>query len=66
MMFGFIIRWYNRRRRQIDLNILWPSCKRLAPNIAHARAAFAMHALHDDAWLDIGNDEIFRIIGDLS
>lgn len=54
-------RWY-ARLRDIDRSILWPSCKREAA-LQHpedpmnwAKAAFAVHAFHDDAWLVLGDD----------
>lgn len=53
---------YNHQRRQIDLQILWPSCKKYAPDLDHAKAAFAMHAFNDEAWKSLGHDEIARRI----
>jgi hypothetical protein len=53
--------WYARLRK-IDLKILWPSCKTLAPDLDHARAAFAMHALHDRAWTVLGEAEVCEIV----
>lgn len=57
--------WY-KRQRAIDLQILWPSCRDLAPDLDHAKAAFAVHAYHDRAWLTLGEAEIWRIIKVLS
>jgi hypothetical protein len=54
--------WWNRRRRRIDLEILWPACRSQARDLDHARAAFAVHALHDDAWLCLGEEEVCRQI----
>jgi hypothetical protein len=54
--------WWRARQRRIDLEILWPACLRLARDIDHARAAFAIHAFHDPAWLALGEDEIVRRI----
>lgn len=58
--------WYNERRRNIDLQILWPACKEQAPDLDHARAAFAMHAFHDDAWRCLGEKEIYNRISELT
>lgn len=58
-------RWH-RRMRAIDLDIMWPCCKREATRwgcgLDEARAAFATHAFHDPAWLALGEDEIRRQI----
>lgn len=52
----------NERCRRMDLEMLWPECCRLAPDLDHAKAAFAVHALHDDAWLVLGEDAVQRYI----
>ena len=57
--------WY-KRLRKIDLEILWPSCRDLASDLDHARAAFAVHAFNDKAWVFLGEDEIARIIDSLT
>ena len=49
-----IRRWWFRILRRIDIDVLWPSCKARAGNIHQARAAFAIHAIHDPAWLILG------------
>jgi hypothetical protein len=53
---------FNELRRQIDLAILWPSCKEQAPDLDHAKAAFAYHAFNDHAWTCLGEAEICRCI----
>jgi hypothetical protein len=58
--------WYDARRRRIDLEILWPSCKAQARDLDHAKAAFAVHAFNDDAWLSLSEDEIKRRIEELT
>jgi hypothetical protein len=57
--------WWRARRRAIDLELLWPACKTQASDIDHAKAAFAAHAFHDTAWLELGADEIVRRIEEL-
>ncbi len=54
-------RWY-KRLRTIDMQILWPACKENALDLDHARAAFAVHAFNDLAWLRLGEDEIKKRI----
>jgi hypothetical protein len=49
------------------MQILWPSCKELAPDLDHAKAAFAVHAFNDPAWIDFyGEDRLKQVIGSLS
>jgi hypothetical protein len=54
--------WWQRRQRAIDLDILWPICCANAPDLDHAKAAFAVHAVNDPAWLALGDDEMMDII----
>jgi len=62
VLFEWLSRWWNKRRRQIDIEILWPLCVDNAQSLDHAKAAFAMHAMNDDAWLSLGADEALAII----
>jgi hypothetical protein len=48
-------RWY---QRTFDLRVLWPQCKAQARDLDHAKAAFALHAFNNPAWLRLGEDEI--------
>jgi hypothetical protein len=59
-----IDRW-RERQRAIDLEILWPVCRDEAPDLDTARAAFAMHAYRDPAWMGLGAEEIRRRINEL-
>jgi hypothetical protein len=61
----WLLRIWHRRQRSIDMQILWPSCRDLAPDLDHAKAAFAVHAYRDRAWLELGEDEIARVIDGL-
>jgi hypothetical protein len=58
-------RWYARCRR-LDLELLWPSCLDYAPTIQHAKAAFAVHAFNDRAWMVLGEQEVTRLIDGLT
>lgn len=59
--------WWWARQRAIDLKILWPICKEQAPDIHHARAAFAVHAFRDPAWVEFyGRRRLRKIIGGLN
>jgi hypothetical protein len=60
-----IVGWWHARQRRIDLDILWPICRREANDLDHAKAAFAVHAYHDPAWLELG-DELFPFIDSLT
>jgi hypothetical protein len=55
-------RAYNARRRELDIKLLWPSCKSQAPNMQRAREAFRMHTILDAAWIDLSDDEINSIV----
>jgi hypothetical protein len=60
-----IAAWWHARQRRIDLDILWPICRREANDLDHAKAAFAVHAYHDPAWLELG-DDLFPFIDRLT
>lgn len=56
--------WWWARQRAVDLQTLWPACKKLAPDLDHAKAAFAVHAFQDPAWVKFyGDDRLKQIIG---
>jgi hypothetical protein len=65
-MLKWIWRWYAGRLRRLDMEILWPTCKAEAPDLDHARAAFAVHAFNDPAWLVLGEAAIVKAIDELS
>jgi hypothetical protein len=65
-MMRWLLNLWRSRQRAIDLDILWPTCKEQAADLNHAKAAFAMHAFHDRAWLVLGDDEIKRRIDALT
>jgi hypothetical protein len=65
VIFGTIRRWWWRRQRAIDLQILWPICKEKARSLDHARAAFAVHAFTDPAWVGEYGERIVDVIGEL-
>lgn len=64
-MFGWIKRWWHTRQRALDLQILWPQCVKLAPDLDHAKAAFAVHAMNDPAWLELGRNQVLNFINEL-
>lgn len=57
--------WLWARQRAIDLAVLWPQCKEIAPDLDHARAAFAVHAFNDPAWVRYYKDRLVNVIGEL-
>ena len=65
-MIRWLLDWWHARQRSIDMQILWPTCCEQATKagltLDHAKAAFAVHAFHDEAWLCLGEDEITRRI----
>ncbi len=59
--------WYWEQQRHYDLGFLWLECKAQAPNLDHARAAFAIHAFHDACWFEYyGEQQLIDIIGKLT
>jgi hypothetical protein len=65
-LWALIRELYYRRLRRLDMEILWPSMLRDAKNLDHAKAAFAVHAMNDPAWLILGEDAIVAFIESLS
>lgn len=64
-IFALIRMWWQRRLRRIDLDLLWPVCCAQAPDLDTAKAAFAVHAFNDPAWLALGEEEVIRFIDKL-
>lgn len=62
MILQAIRSFWRAHQRRIDLQILWPVCREEANDLDHAKAAFAVHAYHDPAWLELGEDELFAFI----
>lgn len=44
------------------MEILWPSCLSQAATLDDAKAAFALHAFHDPAWLFLGEPAVYEAI----
>jgi hypothetical protein len=61
MMF-WIVRWWRKWQRNVDLEILWPVCKTKARNLEDAREAFLLHAKLDPAWQDMSEQEVLRML----
>lgn len=64
-LIAWFMNWMNARRRAIDLDILWPICKERARDMDRAKAAFAVHAFNDEAWLSLGHEGIVSTIDGL-
>jgi hypothetical protein len=47
-----IKQWWWKRQRKIDIEILWPECKKLAPTLHKAKLAFYNHANNTPAWFE--------------
>jgi hypothetical protein len=61
-MFNWFFRWYNARRRRIDIEILWPLLRARAESVIDAREAFLIHACIDCAWTALPYEERIKII----
>lgn len=64
-MLNWLLGLWHAQRRAFDLKYLWPACCDEAPDLDHAKAAFAYHAFHDTAWLWIGEKKIVETIDKL-
>jgi hypothetical protein len=70
VMFRAILSMWRAHQRRIDIEILWPICKREAAAkfgdeqmFNYARGAFAVHAFNDPAWVNaLTHDEIVEQI----
>ena len=49
-MIKWLFRRWDQRRRRIDLETLWPVCKKYSRDLNQAREAFLNHASCDIAW----------------
>lgn len=59
------LNWFayqRRKQRQIDLDILWPSIKAVAPSLDKARIAMLLHMQFDPAWQEIPPAERVELI----
>ena len=65
-MIKYLVALWHSKQRSVDLRILWPLCKKHAADMDKAKAAFAVHAFNDIAWMCLGRDEVARRIGELS
>jgi hypothetical protein len=58
--------WYWARCRAMDMDVLWPTCVAMSPDIDHARAVFMVHAMRDPAWIDFyGEQQLIEEVGKL-
>ena len=62
---NWLTKWWKKRQRRIDVQILWPAIKDNSPSLDLARAAFLAHALYDPAWESLTDAEVFQYIAKL-
>ena len=63
---GAMRRWFDSRRRKIDMDILWPQCVQLAKTQDLARSAFYYHISNDPVWTrHYTEDELYRFVNTL-
>lgn len=66
-MIKWLMRAWRRRQRSIDIDILWPCCKKATGgDAAKARLMMLQHAFIDEAWSDQSPEEINKIVEGLS
>ena len=64
-MINYVLNWWYKRLRGVDLKILWPECVANARDLDHAKAAFAAHTFNDPVWLVLGEQGIKEFIDKL-
>jgi len=57
--------WW-KRQRQIDIDILWPACKRCAPTLEDAHKIFMVHAVTQPCWMREYGDKLWHVIQSLA
>lgn len=62
----FLREWWWARQRKMDLLLLWPQCKQLAPTLQLAKVAFMYHAVNDPAWSHYYGDKLPSVIDSLT
>lgn len=66
-MIGALGRWWRKRQRQLDIEMLWPAIRRRPCSLYVARAAFRQHVIYDPAWTkDLDLVQIEEIVGRLT
>ncbi len=61
-----IFKWWRKNQRLTDMNILWPTCKKYADDLDHAKAAFYTHCVNDAAWTkDYDEQELIQFVSEL-
>lgn len=66
-MLKWILDWWDSTNRSSDLTILWPICKKHAPSLDYARAAFFMHVNIDPAWnKHYSHEELIQFVDTLT
>lgn len=66
-MFDWLAKWWRKRQRGVDMQILWPACKEITSNLDFARAAFMYHCMNDPAWTtDYTEGDLKVFIGQLN
>ena len=61
-MINTIRNWWWARQRKMDMEILWPLCVDNSPDMDHAKAAFAVHAFNDPAWIEHYGSQLPAVI----
>ncbi len=54
--------WWNTQRRILDVDILWPSCKRASHSLEQAREMFIVHMASDPAYSGMDEEELTAFV----
>ncbi len=62
-MINYLRKLWHKQNRDLDIAILWPVCKEQAVCLSDAKFAFTVHCVNDNAWMCLGENELYKIIG---
>lgn len=60
-----IIKWWRRRQRTLDIELLWPSCKQQTKTRLDAEAVFRVHMEMDPAYGDLDECDKLKFLKEL-
>jgi hypothetical protein len=60
-----IKKWLRRRERSVDMTMVWPQFRALAPTLEIAREAFFQHISGEEAWTKDYPVEVLRVLANV-
>lgn len=62
----WLLSWWHRRQRAMDVRLFWPTCKSACNTLDAAKVIFRMHMDMDPAYSDLSPLEKFRFLKELT